>query len=72
MTGSIQIEYLSNDSVRVGGHMEDVTLYDKQHLVMLLAHALGLTASDMRLAYLAYSEFLAEMDLSNNRSTPDL
>ena len=55
-------------------HLQDVSSFDKQILVMSLANALDLTPTDILLTSLMYPDFLvkakhAKTNLSNNRST---
>lgn len=77
MNGNIHIEALNEGVVMVVAHLEDVSEYDKQVLIMSLANALDLTPTDTLLTSLMYPDFLAKTkhtktDLSNNRSTSDL
>ena len=77
MQGNIQIEVLNESAVMVAAHLKDVSLYDKQVLIMSLASSLNLTRADLFLATTLYSDCLAntkqaKTDLSNKRSTPDL
>lgn len=77
MQGNIQIEVLNESAAIVALHLKDVSLYDKQLLIMSLASSLNLTRADLFLATTLYPDFLAstkqaKTDLSNNRSTPDL
>lgn len=77
MQGNIQIEVLNKNAVMVATNLKDVSGYDKQVLVMALAHNLDLTETDLLLTPVLYSDFLAKSkhdktDLSNKRSTHDL
>ena len=77
MQGNIQIEVLNESAAIVALHLNDVSGFDKQVLVMSLANALDLTPTDVLLTSLMYSDFVAQAkraktDLSNNRSTHDL
>ena len=77
MQGNIQIEVLNKNAVMVATNLKDLSFYDKQVLVMALAHNLDLTETDLLLTPALYSDFIAKSnraktDLSNNRSTPDL
>lgn len=77
MQGNIQIEVLNESAVMVAVHLEDVSDFDKQVLVMSIAQALDLTSADVLAASLVYPDFLAKSkhaktDLSNTCSTPDL
>ena len=77
MQGNIQIEVLNKNAVMVSSNLKDISWYDKQILVMALAHNLDLTETDLLLIPALYSDFIAESkraktDLSNNRSTTDL
>ena len=77
MQGNIQIEVLNDSAAIVALHLNDVSGFDKQVIVMSLANALDLTPTDILLTSLMYPDFVAkakraETDLSNNRSTPDL
>lgn len=76
MQGNIQIEVLNESACMVALHLKDVSVFDKQVIVMSLANALNLTPNDIFLTSLVYPDFLAKAkraktDLSNNRSTPD-
>lgn len=76
MQGNIHIEVLNESAVMVAAHLKDVSLYDKQVLIMALASSLNLTRADFFLTTTLYPDFLdsiktAKTDLSNNRSTPN-
>ena len=77
MQGNIQIEVLNKNAVKVVTNLKDLSVYDKQVLVMALANNLELTENDLLLTSALYSDFLAKSkraktDLSNTCSTPDL
>ena len=74
MQGNIQIEVLNESAAIVALHLKDVSLYDKQVLIMSLASSLNLTRADLFLTTTLYPDFLAKSKraktyLSNNRST---
>ena len=74
MQGNIQIEVLNESAVMVALHLQDVSGFDNQVLVMSLANALDLTPTDILLTSLMYPDFLAKAkhaktDLSNKRFT---
>ena len=77
MKGNVQIEVLNESAAMVALHLKEVSRFDKQVLIMSLANALELTPTDILLTSLMYPDFIAKakrakVDLSNNRSTPDL
>lgn len=77
MQGNIQIEVLNENAIIVATRLKGVSDPDKRNLVMAIAQAIGLTLDDARIIYLMYPDFLAKskhtiLDLSNNRSIPDL
>lgn len=61
MQGNIHIEVLNESAVMVAAHLKDVSLYDKQVLVMSLASSLNLTRADLFLTTNLYSDFLANI-----------
>ena len=64
MQGNIKIEVLNDSAVKVAAHLEDVSSYDKQVLIMSLASSLDLTRADLFLATTLYPEFLASIKQS--------
>ena len=76
MQGNIQIEVLNEQAIMVSAHLKDVSIYDKQVLIMSIASSLNLTRADLFLTTTLYPDFLAntkqaKTDLSNTCSTPD-
>lgn len=77
MTGNIHIEALNESAVMVAAHLKDVSVYDKQILIMSIASSLNLTRADLFLITTLYPDFLAntkqaKTDLSNTCSIQDL
>lgn len=77
MQGNIQIEILNSKNTMIVCHLQDVSEFDKQPLIMSLAKSLDLTPTDILLTSIMYPDFLehaksAKANLSNNRSNPDL